>query len=254
MAGWTYRVDYSSPMVGAADFILDQTTPPAPPHQGILLAYSQWGEAPLKVEVDNAMPGVGDTFTVAVTEYDDGTGTWSPTANATVYANQSYATGQDGTAAITIHSDLTVEVYSEKDGYVRSNRVTVTVGTGSAQPDARQQASMSAKIIPAISFSISPSRIDFGDNLGPGDSSAQVTITVTNKGAWKLRITTQVTDAAQNLYVDGLKVDGVKWDAFSAIVLREDAAECAAVLSVPETYTLIGRQDGTLVFWATDGR
>jgi hypothetical protein len=254
LAGWTYRVDYYSPMVGAADFILDQTAPPTPPHQEILFAYSQWGESPLKVEVDNTSVGVGDTFTVSVTQYDDGTGTWSPTDNATVHADQDYTTGQDGTITVTIDSDLSVIVYAEKAGFIRSNRVTVTVGTGSAQPDANQQASMRAKIIPAISFSISPTSINFGDNLGPGDSSAPVTITLTNKGAWQLHITAQATDTAQNLYVDGLNLDGVKWNTFGTTVLRDDATDCAAVLNVPETYTLTGRQDGTLIFWATDGR
>jgi len=254
MAGWTYRVDYYSPMVGAADFILGQTTPPSPPHQEILFAYAQWGQAPLKVEVSDTNPGVGEAFTVTVTEYDDATGTWSPTADATVHADQDYNTGQDGTVTITINSNKTVAVYAEKTGYIRSNSVKVKVGTGNIQPDASQQASMKAKIIPAISFSISPSSINFGDKLGPGDSSNPVTITLTNKGAWRLRITAQVTDTAQNLYVDGLKLDGVKWNVFSTTIARDDAADCEAVLTVPETYTLTGSQNGTLIFWATDGR
>jgi len=251
MAGWMYRVDYVSPMVGAADFILDQTTPPSPPHQEILFTYSEWGQAPLKVEVDNTNPGVGDTFTVTVTEYDDDTSTWSPTDNATVHADQNYTTGQDGTAAITINSDMTVEVYAQKDGYIRSNHVTVVVGDGSAQPGDEEDLSMKAHIIPAISFSISPCNINFGD-LGPRDTSDPVTVTLTNEGAWNLSITTTVTDTAQGLYVEGLKLDSVKWDIFSTTVMRDGTTNCIATLTVPEDYTLTGRQDGTLIFWATD--
>ena len=251
MAGWMYRVDYVSPMVGAGDFILDQTTPPDPPHQEVLFTYSEWGQTPLKVEVDSVNPGVGDTFTVTVTGYDDSTGTWSPTDNATVHADQDYTTGQDGTTAITINSDMTVEVYAEKDGYIRSNRVTVVVGEGSAQPGDDEALGMEVDIIPAISFSISPGSINFGD-LGPRDTSDPVTVTLTNDGAWNLLITTTVTDTAQDLYVEGLELDGVKWDVFSTTVLRDGTGDCIATLTVPETYTLTGGQNGTLIFWAAD--
>jgi len=251
MAGWMYRVDYISPMVGAGDFTLDQTTPPNPPHQEVLFTYSEWGQAPLKVEVDNTNPGVGDTFTVTVTEYDDDMGTWSPTDSATVHADQNYTTGQDGTTAITINSDMTVEVHAEKDGYVRSNRVTVVVGEGSAQPGDDEDLSMMVDIIPAISFSISPGSINFGD-LGPRDTSDPVTITLTNSGAWNLSITATVTDTAQDLYVEGLELDDVKWDVFSTTVIRDGTTDCIATFTVPETYTLTGRQNGTLIFWAAD--
>jgi hypothetical protein len=253
-AGWTYRVDYQSPMVGVTDFILDQTIPPDPPHQEILFAYSQWGQAPLKVEADNASPAVGETFTVTVTEYDDNTGTWSPADNATVHADQNYTTDALGQVAVTINSYETIKVYAEKSSCIRSNKLTLTAGTGNAQQNSSRQASLTASIIPAISFSINPASINFGNDLGPGDSSVPVTVTLTNTGAWKLRITAKVTDTAQNLYVDGLKIGGAKWDVFSTTVSRNASANCAANLTVPETYSLTGKQDGILIFWATDGR
>jgi len=251
LAGWMYRVDYTSPMVGAADFILNQTTPPDPPHQEILFAYSEWGQTPLKVEVDNTTPGVDDTFTVTVTQYSDDTNTWSPCDGATVHADQNYTTGQDGTVAITINTDMTVEIYAEQEGYIRSNRVTVTVGEGSVQPGDNENVGMEADIIPAISFSISPGSINFGE-LGPRDTSNPFNINLTNEGAWNLLITATVTDAAQNLYVDGLKLDDVKWDVFSTTVLRDGLTDCIATLTVPETYALTGEQSGTLIFWAAE--
>ena len=251
LAGWMYRVDYYSPMVGAADFILDQTTPPDPPHEEVLFAYAEWGQAPLRAEVDNTNPGVGDTFTVTVTQYSDDTNTWSPCEGATVHADQDYTTGQDGTVAITIGVDMTVDVYAEKTGFIRSNGITITVGTGSAQPEQSQDVGLSADIIPAISFSVSPDSIDFGE-LGPRDTSDPVTITLTNEGAWNLLITATVTDTAQNLYVEGLQLDGVKWDVFSTTVTRDGATGCITTLTVPETYTLTGTQSGTLIFWASE--
>ena len=251
LAGWMYRVNSYSPMVGAADFILDETTPPNPPHQEVLFAYSEWGQSPLKVEVDNTESGVGDTFTVTVTQYSDDTNTWLPSGNATVHADQDYTTGQDGTVAIAINTDMTIAVYAEKEGFIRSNRVTVTVGEGSVQPGDDEDVSLEADIIPAISFSISPSSIDFGE-LGPRDTSDPFTITLTNEGAWNLQITSTVTDKAENLYVEGIKLDDVKWDVLSTTVLRDGAADCIATLTVPETYTLTGTQNGTLIFWAAE--
>ena len=110
---------------------------------------------------------------------------------------------------------------------------------------------MVADIIPAISFSVSPSSINFGD-LGPRDTSDPVTVALTNEGAWNLRITATVTDTAQNLYVGGLKLGYVKWDVFSTTVMRDGTTECIATLTVPADYTLTGRQNGTLIFWATE--
>jgi len=46
LAGWLYLVDYVSPMVGAADFILGESTSPDPPHNEILFYYGEWGEIP----------------------------------------------------------------------------------------------------------------------------------------------------------------------------------------------------------------
>ena len=110
---------------------------------------------------------------------------------------------------------------------------------------------MEVDIIPAISFSISPGSINFGD-LGPRDTSDPVTVTLTNEGAWNLLITTTVTDTAQDLYVEGLELDDVKWDVFSTTVARDGTTNCIATLTVPEDYTLTGRQNGTLIFWAAD--
>ncbi len=186
-----------------------------------------------------------------MTEYDDDTSTWSPTADATVHADQFYTTDPDGMAVIVIDEDMTVEVYAEKNGYIRSNRVTVTVGAGGIQPGDNRNVSMTANIIPAISFSVNPASISFG-NLGPRDTSAPQDITVSNQGTWDLRITVTVTDAAQNLYVHGLRIDEVAWSTFSMLVDRGEAGECSATLTVPENYSGIGLQSGTLIFWAEE--
>jgi hypothetical protein len=51
---------------------------------------------------------------------------------------------------------------------------------------------------------------------------------VTNTGAWKLRLCAQVTDEAEDLYVDGLKLNEAPWSDFSAVVERDSTVDCVA--------------------------
>ena len=248
MSGWMYRVDYLSPMVGAADFILDETIPPDPPHQEVLFYYGEWSELPLKIEIDNVEPDVDEPFTATVTYYDDTTQAWSPLDEATVHADQNYTTGAAGTVDITVDTDMTLNIYAEKDGFIRSNKVTVTIGTGTGGVG---EVGLTAYIIPAISFTVDPSSIDFGE-LGPRDTSDPHTITLTNTGAWTLLITCTVTEDPTDLYVDGLKLDDEIWDLFNATVARDNYQETDATLTVPENYTWAGERGGTIIFWASE--
>jgi hypothetical protein len=251
MAGWLYRVDYVSPSVGAADFILDETTPPDPPHQEVLFYYGLWDDIPLKLEVDNPNPDAGDSFTVTVSEYDDAMAEWYEIEDATVYADTEYTTDENGEVEITIYHDTTIDVYAEKEGYIRSNPVTVTVGEGSSQQSEGQNVHMTVDIIPAISFSVDPDYINFGV-LGPRDVSQPATITLTNLGAWKLLITAVVSDDAENLYADGLDINSMRWNEFEGTVRRSKSEELTVTLTVPETYTETGNQNGTIIFWASE--
>jgi hypothetical protein len=245
MAGWMYRVDYISASLGVDQFILDDS------HQEVLFYYGEYTDLPLKIEVDNTTPDAGDSFTVTVREYDDLMAQWYLIEGATVHADTEYTTDENGEAEITIYHDATIDVYAEMDGYIRSNPVTVVVGEGSSQETENYNVEMTVDIIPAISFSVSPDYINFGV-LGPRDVSDPVTIRVTNQGAWRLAITTDVSDDAENLYVDGLKLGSLKWNEFDGTVSRGDFEEYVVTLTVPETYTETGNQNGTIIFWASE--
>jgi hypothetical protein len=251
LAGWMYRVDYYSPMLGAADFVLDQTTPPATPHSEVLFAYAEYGQLPLKIEVDETTIDVGGTFTATVSEFDDTTEDWTPIEGATVHANIDYTTGQEGTVDITIANNVTLEVYAEKEDYIRSNRINVIVGTGSSQDNDNGEVDMTADIIPAISINVSPNNIDFG-TLGPRDESTPVGILIENTGAWDLLITAEVTDDAEELYEEGLSLDNDTWDVYNSTILRDGDTNCYVKLTVPETYALVGEQVGIIIFWAEE--
>lgn len=249
MSGWMYRVDYYSPgWTGMAEFILSETTPPDPPHQEVLFYYGELGMLPLKIEVDKTEVAISEQFTATVTQYSDDTNTWSPCDGATVHADQNCATEADGAVDITIDADMTLNIYAEKDGFIRSNKVTVTVGTGTG---AASEVGFTADIIPAISFTVDPSSIDFGE-LGPRDTSDPCPITLTNTGAWALLITCNVSDDADGLYVDGLKLDDETWDLFNATIARNSFQETNATLTIPENYTGVGEKGGTIIFWASE--
>jgi hypothetical protein len=250
-SAWLYRVDYVSAQVGAGDFILGETAPPTPPHREVLFYYitdNNWGALPLRIEVDNAEPEVGEQFTVTVSEFSDDSGGWSPCEGATVHADTNYTTGALGTADITVDMDATLEIYAEKDSFIRSNRVTVTVGTGSGTTS---EVSLTATVIPAIAITVEPGSLDFGE-LGPRDTSDPQTVTITNVGAWDVEVTCEVSGAEGDLYFEGLALDGALWDLFSEIVNRGADAECAVTLTVPEGYSGVGEQGGTVIFWAAE--
>jgi hypothetical protein len=251
--GWMYRVNYYSPMVGSADFVLNETTPPSPIHHEVLFYNAgSWTEVPLKIDVEDVAPGVGESFTVTVLQYNDTTHDWSPCESATVHANQDYTTGQDGTVAITINNNLTLDIYAEKEGFTRSNKVTVTVGEG-ADDDGDNIVNLQADILPAISFHISPGSIDFG-TLGPRDTSAPTPLTIANTGAWEIKITATVMDESEGLYENGITLGGMAWDQYINLLARGNESNCDVTLHVPEQYASAGQQEGALIFWAEEAQ
>jgi len=245
-----YRVDYHSPSVGADQFILGETTPPSPPHEEVLWYYGAWTALPLKLSVDKTEVDVGENFTATVSAYNDTSSDWSPCENATVYADQNYTTGADGTVVISVDHDVTLHIFAEKDGYIRSDKITVIIGEGSIQTPSSGTVNLVAEIIPAISIEVSPESIDFGDGLGPRDISDAYEVTITNVGAWEIMVTAEVTNEADNLYANGLRLDGTLWDLFQAIISRNDSTETLVSLHVPEDYAGVGEKTSTLLFWA----
>ncbi len=248
--GWMYRVDYRSPSVGADQFILGETMPPTPPHQEVLWYYAGWTDLPLKISVNKTEVELDEEFIVTVTRYSDDTHTWSHCEGATIHGDQDYATGVNGTATISVDHDVTLHIFAEKDGYIRSDKVTVTVGEGTIQPPSSDEVHLTADILPAVSIEVSPGSIAFSGTLGPGDISDEHKITINNVGAWEVKITTEVEEESDDLFVKGVRLDGKLWSSFQAIIGREDLETTYASLHVPGDYTGVGPKTGNLIFWA----
>ncbi len=129
--GWMYRVDYVSPWVGASNFVLNVTTPPATPHRAVLWYYGSWTTQPLKIELSKSVVNVSENFTATVTAYNDTQASFEPVENATVHvANLTFQTGVGGNATISLADPGNYTVYADKGtwkDYTRSAKQIVTV-------------------------------------------------------------------------------------------------------------------------------
>jgi hypothetical protein len=248
-SGWMYRIDHYSPSVGADQFVLGETTPPAPPHEEVLFYYGTWIDLPLRISVNKTAVAKGEEFSVTVSVYNDTAHDWSACENATVCADHDYTTGSDGKVNITIDRDGTFKVFAEKSGCIRSDKVLVEVGTG--VESSQGQVSLSATIVPAISIEVTPDSINFG-NLAPGYTSDAHTVTIENKGGLPVTVTAEVTDQSQGLFRNGLKLDNNSWHSFNETINVNDNLETQAKLAVPLDYAGVGTKAGTLIFWAEE--
>ncbi|WP_406657115.1 PGF-pre-PGF domain-containing protein [Methanolobus sp. ZRKC2] len=109
--------------------------------------------------------------------------------------------------------------------------------------------SLSAEIIPTLSIEVTPNGIDFG-TLAPRQSSDTHLLSIRNKGSLNAIITSEVTDVARDLYVDGILLDSGKWDEYAETVRRQQSIDAEVMLEVPEDFIGIGAMEGKLVFWA----
>lgn len=137
MEGWLYRVDYVMPTVGAADFLLGETSPPTPPHEVVLWYYGVWTAAPIKVEVDKTVVVKGGRFTVTVSYYNDTLEEWLPLDSALVTLDgYDYTTDSDGKVEIGT-GELKPGFYTlsaSKEGFVRSDTVNLQVKSSPPPP------------------------------------------------------------------------------------------------------------------------
>ena len=132
--GWLYRVNYYSPSMSAAEFILGETVPPELPHREVLWCYGSGSYVPLKISFDSNEVETDEEFTVMVRVYSDDTNNWSPCEDATVCVDhRDYTTGADGTVDINIDDEGTYDIFAEKDGCIRSDKMEVVVETPAAE-------------------------------------------------------------------------------------------------------------------------
>ena len=248
--GWLFRVnDHMTGSYSADQYVLNGVTPPPPPHTTVLWFYGEWNDKVARISVNATTVNAGQAFTATVTYLDESSETWLPVESASVHADTTYTTGSDGRVSISISTPGIYEVYAEKAGYVRTDRVQVIVAGGEGP-------NLKVTIIPALSITVTPSYIDFGE-MGPGDTSSPYEIQVKNEGSLTGIVTVTVTDiGGSTVFHDCLQMsiggDWRSWTEYQPQTLGEHGGARSEWIrmSIPATYQpVIGVKEGKITFW-----
>ncbi|MBS7626523.1 hypothetical protein KEJ51_05745 [Candidatus Bathyarchaeota archaeon] len=255
--GWLFRVNnHTTGSYSCDGYVLNSVSPPDPPHIDILWYYGGWGDKVLGITVDRTTINVSETITVTVTYYDETGESWLPVADATVWAGAKHSTNQSGRALIQLQSSGTYQVYANKTGYVRSDKIQVNVtgGGGSGGVDVK------ANIIPALALEVTPNLVDFG-TLGPKMTSRTFQINLKNTGSLNGTVTVTVTDLnATSLFRDCLQLSEnppawTVWGGYRTLIRGHDGntpgEKIAYIrLQIPENYPAVpGPNKGKVTFW-----
>ncbi|RLE42326.1 hypothetical protein DRJ48_03730, partial [Candidatus Woesearchaeota archaeon] len=243
--GWNYRVNHIAPPLGADKYEIQDG-------DDVLWFYGEWDDIETRVSVDKEIVNLdnSESLTVTVEYYDTGNLEWFPLYDAEVhFAQEIYTTDTNGIAEIHPQNPGSYDVYATKDGYIRSNRVNVSVVTSGSNT---QTVTLSAEIVPAVSFEVTPASIDFG-KIAPGYSKNGNPIVIANTGGWDIIVSATVD--GQGLFAESLLLDSMMWNEFSSYIASNPSTfystfEVSTKLDVPEDYDGVGQEQATLTFWA----
>ncbi|MDP3883033.1 MAG: prenyltransferase/squalene oxidase repeat-containing protein [Candidatus Staskawiczbacteria bacterium] len=243
LMGWLYLVNFMSPSVGSADYNLEQG-------DEVLWYFGDFNWKPLKLEMQND----GTTVSLNVNFFDNSA--WQNLPGATVHAGSSdFVTASSGATSISIASlqDGLYRIFAEKQGYIRSNKVIVTVGQATADHGVSLKVNiLQSEPLPEddqdnISFSVSPSVIDFGD-MKVGISKTKI-VKLSNNGSKNIYIKTDVRGS--EIFKSYLTVNGLAWQNFSENISKNNSSDINLGLHILSDYAgSFGEQESNLTFWA----
>ncbi len=115
---WHYWVDFTLPMVDAGHYELTEN------NKEVLFGYLEdWSARALRIVVDKQNASVSEEIHVRV--FNE---TLAPVENALVFVGSaSYSTDENGNVTLVISNPGEYEVYAEKNGYVRSEKILIQV-------------------------------------------------------------------------------------------------------------------------------
>ena len=115
---WHYWVDYELPMVDAGKYELTDQD------YEILFGYLEsWEAHALRISIDKDEVKKNENFTVSV--FNE---TMIGVEGATVYVDsETYKTDENGNVTVSCCTNGTYKIYAEKDGFVRSEKVSIIV-------------------------------------------------------------------------------------------------------------------------------
>lgn len=238
--GWLYRVNWLSPAVGANDYVLQ-------PGDEILWYFGDWQLIPLELTLNTDTIESGGSVTATV-RYIDGSDNWQSAAGATVrVGTESFTTDSNGRAELTFSQDGVFTVRAGKDGHVRSNPQSLTVGSGLSDTVGWQVDIDGSGGSPELSFAVVTERIDFG-KLKKGERKS-MPIVIQNDGSVPVYLEAVLTGDQQLL--SGFRIDETSWSDFNRVITAGNSATVNAQLTVPGSFSGSGIRSGDIVFWGT---
>lgn len=241
MKGWMYYVNNESLAIGAADYIMAEG-------DEVLFYYGEWGMKPSRLMVENSEIGSGESVDVKVEYYEDGS--WKVLDGAMIKLGEAlYYTDANGELVLS-PEDGVYELFAEKEGYIRTRLVAVTVGSG-----VTQSVSLSVEIeqpdIPIVGgesliFEVTPGELNFG-KIRPGENSEDV-LTIKNEGTVDLVISSSVS--GDQIFGDNITVNNSSWADYIEQLDNGENKDLNVGLSIPSGYLNEGVKLGEIIFWA----
>ncbi len=247
LTGWMYRVNWDSPSVGAGDYVLSEG-------DEVLWYFGDFSWKPLRLSSSDDTVPSGGSVDLTVESYENGV--WMPVEDASVTGVGGNVLTTDSQGMLTVSpSDGIYNIGADKDEFIRSNKILVTVGDFSGQT-----VDVSVRVIESddggggdvggdndtVSFTVTPDSIEFGD-MRRGDTSND-TLTITNTGTADIYVEALVT--GDDLFEKELELDNAHWSGFNAEIDTNDSKEISAEIRIPDNYSVNGLQTGTIIFWA----
>lgn len=239
LVGWLYLVNYESPPIGAANFILK-------PGDSILWYYGNYDWKPTRLFLAPAEIASAETSEVTVEYFSDYS--WLPLLQAKVNFGalrlETIASGKVSLAP----PDGYYQVFAEKDGFIRSNTEFLKVGNPSGHEvalkvDIRRGAIEGS----TISFTVDPSTVEFGI-LRPGQTASKALL-IHNTG--NINIAVQSIVGGNDIFKDNLALNGAVWQTFMTNLANGGSKEINAALAIPANYSgSEGEKTGSITFWA----
>jgi len=243
MSGWQYWVNWQPGMVGADEYILAEG-------DSVLWGYGGWPTYTGKIITDKTLVDIDESFLVTAT-YFDGVD-WQAWTNAEIHAGDNiYQTDNNGQVNIILNNDGVYSVWAEQDtGYVRSNKIYVTVGDGVSQ-------TVDLLVnIPVdtgggddvVAFIVDQSSVNFGD-LGPGQTAATV-LSLSNTGEVPIYIEANIN--GHQIFTDNTLLDQDIWEDYNLDLNIASSSDVDISLTIPSNWSEAGQKNAQLIFWAVN--
>ena len=246
LIGWLFLVNQEAPTIGANDYQLQKD-------DQVIWYFGEWGWVATHLSLDKMSVQSGESAKAKVEFYNN---SWQPLKGAKIKTGiKEFLTDDLGEIDLALPVGF-YNLVAEKDGYIRSNQITLKVGEPlnkqvslKVEIDANQQQEQGGNNPgnSSISFTIDTAELNFG-KLKPGEEKNQQ-IKISNNG--NVDIYLQADISGDDIFEDYFNLDDKNWQFFESQLEQSKEKEIKASLKVPDNYNQSGQKQGILIFWAT---